>query len=339
MNKSNHIEKEPMSRNTINVGSTHHWPLWTIILFSLAVLGLAGCGGGGSSSGGPSSPPPMTITPPPSGDGPDLIIQSTSVSDDTLTPGEQFTLSVTVRNQGDSRSAATTLRYKTHANLPILSGDPTIGTDSVPSLDPSSTASESISVTAPSTPGTYHYGACVDTVSSESDTENNCSGDAGVSVTVSNESGGGSPGGGPPVTVTWPCPFSSGGSITVPATGTVYDPDNYLTVYPYDAKVFFLGNTCGNYWVGSSNLSDRLSGDLQGYFNIYNTMGREDGMLGIEFRNPYNTSGQTVVRQYTIAFCEKRRDVSGGYIGEHCYLDSPQLSFTSTITVRWLPGE
>ena len=122
-----------------------------------------------------------------SGDGPDLVIHSTSVSDDTLTPGEQFTLSVTVRNQGDSRSAATTLRYKSHANLPIVTSDPTIGTDSVPSLDPSSTASESIRVTAPSTPGTYHYGACVDEVSSESDTGNNCSDEEGVRVTVSSE--------------------------------------------------------------------------------------------------------------------------------------------------------
>ena len=35
---------------------------------------------------------------------------------------------------------------------------------------------------APSTPGTYYYGACVDAVTGESDTTNNCSGS--VSVTV-----------------------------------------------------------------------------------------------------------------------------------------------------------
>ena len=33
----------------------------------------------------------------------------------------------------------------------------------------------SIDVTAPSTPGTYYYGACVDPVADESDTQNNCS--------------------------------------------------------------------------------------------------------------------------------------------------------------------
>ena len=42
---------------------------------------------------------------------------------------------------------------------------------------------ESIDLTAPSTAGTYYYGACVDSVSGESDTTNNCS--ASVEVTVS----------------------------------------------------------------------------------------------------------------------------------------------------------
>ena len=42
-------------------------------------------------------------------------------------------------------------------------------------LDQSTTESESISLTAPSTPGTYYYGACVDSVSGESNTANNCS--------------------------------------------------------------------------------------------------------------------------------------------------------------------
>ena len=41
---------------------------------------------------------------------------------------------------------------------------------------------ESISVTAPATAGTYYYGACVEAVTNESDTTNNCS--AAVTVTV-----------------------------------------------------------------------------------------------------------------------------------------------------------
>ena len=44
------------------------------------------------------------------------------------------------------------------------------------------TSDESIDLTAPASVGTYYYGACVDAVTGESDTSNNCS-DA-VTVTV-----------------------------------------------------------------------------------------------------------------------------------------------------------
>ena len=50
------------------------------------------------------------------------------------------------------------------------------------SLDAAESGDESISLTAPSTPGTYYYGACVDSLSDESDTTNNCS--PAVAVTV-----------------------------------------------------------------------------------------------------------------------------------------------------------
>ena len=43
------------------------------------------------------------------------------------------------------------------------------------SLAASGRSSESIDLTAPSAPGTYYYGACVDAVADESDTTNNCS--------------------------------------------------------------------------------------------------------------------------------------------------------------------
>ena len=57
-----------------------------------------------------------------------------------------------------------------------------MGTDSVFWLDPSESGDESVSLDAPSTPGTYYYGACVDALSDESDTTNNCS--PAVTVTV-----------------------------------------------------------------------------------------------------------------------------------------------------------
>ena len=44
------------------------------------------------------------------------------------------------------------------------------------------TSSESIDLTAPTTAGTYYYGACIDAVTDESNTTNNCS--TSVQVTV-----------------------------------------------------------------------------------------------------------------------------------------------------------
>ena len=106
-----------------------------------------------------------------------------TVSTGAPAAGAQFTLNAAVRNQGNEASVFTTLRYYQSTDQTITTGDTSIGTDSVSSLNASASEDESISVTAPDTPGTYHYGACADSVSGESDTTNNCS--ASVEVTVS----------------------------------------------------------------------------------------------------------------------------------------------------------
>ena len=119
----------------------------------------------------------------PSSDAPDLVVESPSVSDSNPESGATFTLSATVRNQGSRRSAATTLRYYRSPDSTLSSADTAVGTDAVSGLSASGTSDESIRLTAPSNAGTYYYGACVDFVSGESDTANNCS--SGVAVTVS----------------------------------------------------------------------------------------------------------------------------------------------------------
>ena len=60
--------------------------------------------------------------------------------------------------------------------------DTPVGTDGVGSWAPSEGGGEEIELTAPLTAGTYYYGACVDPVTDESDTTNNCS--SAVSVMV-----------------------------------------------------------------------------------------------------------------------------------------------------------
>ena len=113
---------------------------------------------------------------------PDLVVDTVTVSESAPAAGASFTLSATVRNQGNGASSSTTLRYYQSSDSTITSGDTEVGTDSVSSLDASASGDESISLTAPSEQGIYYYGACVGAVSDESDTANNCS--ATVTVTV-----------------------------------------------------------------------------------------------------------------------------------------------------------
>ena len=123
--------------------------------------------GGGNGGGGASA---------------DLVVETPSVSNSSPDAGASLTLSATVRNTGNGSSAASTLRYYRSSDATISTSDTEVGTDAVGGLTASGASAESIGLTAPSATGTYYYGACVDAVSGESDTGNNCS--AAVTVTV-----------------------------------------------------------------------------------------------------------------------------------------------------------
>ena len=114
---------------------------------------------------------------------PDLEVGTPTVDDASPETEESFTLSATVTNAGDGAAAATTLRYHRSADAAITTTDTQVGTDAVDELAASGTSAESIALTAPAMAGTYYYGACVDAVSNESNTENNCS--AATQLTVS----------------------------------------------------------------------------------------------------------------------------------------------------------
>ena len=166
----------------------------------LDILGLSFCGDGTTA--------------------PDLVVQSASVNTSSLTVGQSFTLSATVRNQGGSRSGSTTLRYYRSSDATISTGDTQVGTDRVDGLATSSTSSESIRLNAPSSSGTYYYGACVESISGENDPNNNCS--EGVQVTVTG-------------------PDSEGGQVTVQVTtstgehfGWRYVPHSQRAALTYD---------------------------------------------------------------------------------------------------------
>ena len=126
------------------------------------------------TSGGTTPPPPVQK--------PDLVVEQPTVSKSTLTPDENFTLSATVTNEGAGSAAATTLRYYRSTDATISTSDTEVGTDSVSGLGANESSAESISLTVPTSAGTYYYGACVEAIADESSSDNNCS--AAVSITV-----------------------------------------------------------------------------------------------------------------------------------------------------------
>ena len=123
----------------------------------------------------------LTRTAPP--DAPDLVVTSSSVDNDRPGPSERFEFAATVLNRGDGRSGATTLRYYQSDDSRITTRDVEVDTDRVGALDASGRSTERERLIAPGTTGTWFYGACVDRVAGEENTDNNCSG--GVRVTVS----------------------------------------------------------------------------------------------------------------------------------------------------------
>ena len=122
----------------------------------------------------------------------DLVVDTPTVDKSTLAPGESFTLTAIVRNQGFGNSGAATLTYYSSTDSTITTTDTLVGTpDEIGILSGSNTfnqgypntSTQSVELTAPSEPGTYYYGACVSTSFSEFNTGNNCS--AAVTITVS----------------------------------------------------------------------------------------------------------------------------------------------------------
>ena len=118
----------------------------------------------------------------------DLVVDTPTVNKSTLAPGESFTLTATVRNGGTGTSGAATLTYYRSTDATITTSDTPVGTaDAIGPLSGyntvNNTSTQSVALTAPSTPGTYYYGACVSTGIYEFNTQNNCS--SAVTITVS----------------------------------------------------------------------------------------------------------------------------------------------------------
>ena len=117
---------------------------------------------------------------------PDLAVESFQPNYSALVPGESFTFSGIVRNKGEGEASPTTLRYYRSTNEAGSVGGKEVGEGDVPSLASDATSDASVVLTAPTTPDTYYYRACVSRASGERIFDNNCT--PSIKVTVKPES-------------------------------------------------------------------------------------------------------------------------------------------------------
>ena len=117
-----------------------------------------------------------------SSNSPDLVVESISANKVVLAPGEDFRLDAIVRNQGEVDASSTYLRYYRSSDAIISPNDTEIGDDRMTTPDAGEPYDKWERLTAPDTPGVYYYGACVDSVTGEINTLNNCS--EAVEITV-----------------------------------------------------------------------------------------------------------------------------------------------------------
>ena len=190
------------------------------LVAAVAIAGavLAGCGGvvrAGAPAAAPESPPALTpempeVVPPAGRGGADLLIVEIMVSDRNPAAGGAFVLSVIVGNDGTAAAPATGVRFLRSADEEITTDDSEVGTVELPPIAVAGRAGGSVRLSAPASGGTYYYGACVEAVSGESETGNNCSAAVAVVVAASGEPG-------QPAEPGSPEPASSGVDLTVAA--------------------------------------------------------------------------------------------------------------------------
>ena len=91
-----------------------------------------------------------------------------------LVPGGTFTLTTRLENEGDGEAEATTLRAYRSEDITITTSDTELATKEIDAHAPGDITHHRFSLTVPDSPGTYYFGSCVDAVTDESDTTNNC---------------------------------------------------------------------------------------------------------------------------------------------------------------------
>jgi len=118
---------------------------------------------------------------------PDLMILNQSVDDLFAEPNQALMLTTQLRNIGLQSSEASTVRFYSSTDDAIEMADTELSNQVLPALAAGADSTElNWNLNAPLMNGTYYYGFCVDSVSEEVVTANNCS--SAIEITV-NEDG------------------------------------------------------------------------------------------------------------------------------------------------------
>ena len=114
---------------------------------------------------------------------PDLIVRRVTIDETSAAPGATITVTFQIWNQGAADSGRTTATAYRSGDRTIGSGgDFRIDTLNINNIEAGSGVDWLRRIRVPETAGTYYYGACVASVPNESNTRNNCSTGASISV-------------------------------------------------------------------------------------------------------------------------------------------------------------
>ena len=118
---------------------------------------------------------------------PDLEVPTVTPTSVTGSPGGSVMATFTIRNRGNATAAATTVRIYASSNSTISTSDTEVGDGPFRTLAAGQSRDQQVTVTLGNQAGTFYFGLCLDAVSGESNTQNNCS--PGVRVTVGGSGG------------------------------------------------------------------------------------------------------------------------------------------------------
>lgn len=107
----------------------------------------------------------------------DLLFTAVNPRSITVAPGDTVDATFTARNAGSAGAPATVVRFLQSADSIISTDDSELGMGEIPALAPSDEISFTVVMIFPDDieAGVFYVGACLDPVSGESDTTNNCS--------------------------------------------------------------------------------------------------------------------------------------------------------------------